>query len=141
MPLDDAMPFLSRNFDQFVEMMKKKIMAVNEWVPPDAKVSYLLNLLADGRQLSIPELEEIDSYVQSTLSKMRAIQEDGATSSKRSEKVAHKELFDFRQSEVKAEKSSLLPPPHSRSGLPPPAGKSKDCKYWIVSLGYQPVRV
>lgn len=128
MPLDDAMPFLSRNFDQFVEMMKKKIMAVNEWVPPDAKTSYLLNLLVDGRQLSVPELEDVDSYIQSVLKKMRSIQNDGDTSTKRSDKVP-KEYPDYHKLDSKAEKSSLLPPPHSRSGLPPPASKSKNCKY------------
>ncbi|XP_067935159.1 nuclear receptor coactivator 5-like [Watersipora subatra] len=70
MPLDDAMPFLSRNFDNFVELMKQKINAINEWVAPDKNVSYLMNSLAEGRRLSRDEVMLIDKYVQSVLQKL-----------------------------------------------------------------------
>ena len=70
MPLDDALPFLSRNFDNFVEMMKQKITAVNEWLAPDSKVSCLLNLLAEGSRLSLEEMMDVDKYVQSVLKKL-----------------------------------------------------------------------
>lgn len=71
MPLDDAMPFLSRNFDQFVDMMKRKISAVADWVRPDSKVTYLLNLLADGRRLSLEELEDIKTYIIASIARIR----------------------------------------------------------------------
>lgn len=74
MPLEDAMPFLSRNFDNFVEMMKQKITAVNEWVAPEKKVSYYLNLLADGRRVSLEELLQVDSYVKETISRAKTNQ-------------------------------------------------------------------
>ena len=70
MPLDDALPFLSRNFDNFVEMMKQKITALSEWVAPEKKVSYLMNLLADGKRVSMDELMEVDQYVQTLMKKL-----------------------------------------------------------------------
>jgi len=74
MPLDDAMPFLSRNFDQFVEVMKKKISVANEWTAPDHKVACLLNMLADGRRLTIVELESILCYVTGIHDKMKSVE-------------------------------------------------------------------
>lgn len=71
MPLDDAMPFLSRNFDNFVELMKQKISQANEWLTPDSKVAFYLNLLAEGRRVTLPEIIEVDKYVQAVIGKLR----------------------------------------------------------------------
>lgn len=71
MPLDDAMPFLSRNFDNFVELMKQKISQANEWVAPDSKVAFYLNLLAEGRRVTLAEIVEVDKYLQVVINKLR----------------------------------------------------------------------
>ena len=72
MPLEDAMPFLSRNFDNFVELMKQKISQANEWPTPDSKVAYYLNLLAEGRRVTLAEIIEVDKYVQQVMNKLRS---------------------------------------------------------------------
>lgn len=99
MPLDDAMPFLSRNFDNFVDMMKQKISAVNEWVAPNKKVGGLLNYLADGRRLTMSEMEDVDGYIQSVLSKMKKAQ---------SSTVAGSELLAKQGEPVKGHSRGLL---------------------------------
>jgi len=82
MPLEDAMPFLSRNFDKFVEMMKKKISTINQWEPPDAKNACFLNLLAEGRRITLAELQEVDKYIQVLIEKLKASEAAWAKSSR-----------------------------------------------------------
>lgn len=65
------MPFLSRNFDNFVELMKQKISQANEWATPDSKVAYYLNLLAEGRRVTLTEIIEVDKYVQQVMGRLR----------------------------------------------------------------------
>lgn len=72
MPLDDAMKFVSQNFDSYLQTLreKKRLEAPPDYsrmpegfVPPTDHVSYLMNLLADGRMLTSLELKEILDFV------------------------------------------------------------------------------
>lgn len=117
MPLDDAMPFLSRNFDNFVEMMKQKISAVNEWTAPDKKVVYYLNLLADGKRLTLAELSQVDKYVQSAVSRMKSAEAASSTG-------------------VSARREEPMPEPsRSRGMLPPPFERAADHGRMMSSAG------
>lgn len=72
MPLDDAMKFVSHNFDSYLQTLreKKRLEAPPDYsrmpdgfLPPSDHVAYLLNLLADGRMLTSVELKEILDFV------------------------------------------------------------------------------
>lgn len=128
MPLEDAIPFLSRNFDQFVEMMKKKIATINAWVPPDERVRYLLNLLLDGKHLKIPELEEINKYTVLAMNKLSEVEQpekkfsDSPGKSRSMDRNGEDILSKFgigrEESRGRSERSSLLPPPRQEMSSP-----------------------
>ena len=58
MPLEDAMPFLSRNFDNFVELMKQKTAQAKEWKKPETKGDEKRKRVAEGRRATKEEKME-----------------------------------------------------------------------------------
>ena len=73
MPLEDALAFVSRNFVDYLK--EKELKAVQtapapakpaistDFTPPDKQTSYLLNLLADNRFLTVDELDNVVDYL------------------------------------------------------------------------------
>ncbi len=85
MPLDDAMILVKRNFDNYIAEMREKanrlppaaaLPAVapipTDYLPPDKHTHYLLNLLADGRVLTLEELDRVLGYLEDRRVKMLA---------------------------------------------------------------------
>ena len=84
MPMEDALSLVSRNFETYVQELREKATAtpapvravvpapgppgpakaaMSDFIPPDAQMSYLLNLLADSRQLTVEELDKVIQYL------------------------------------------------------------------------------
>ncbi|XP_013421667.1 nuclear receptor coactivator 5-like isoform X2 [Lingula anatina] len=66
MPLDDAMSLVARNYEQYLKELRAKAPVPPpkvDFTPPDPSIAYLLNLMADGRQLTLEELEKVLKYV------------------------------------------------------------------------------
>lgn len=84
MPVDDAISLVSRSFDQYTKTTREKNAAAltaapvaaaaatatpssqrsaGPFVPPSSDILYLLNLLADSRQLTIEELDKVINYL------------------------------------------------------------------------------
>ena len=71
MPLEDALTLITRKFDKYVITKKERLAsssacthpAGRTYNPPGPNVVYLLNLLVDGRFLTLPELDLILEYV------------------------------------------------------------------------------
>ena len=68
MPFDDAMSLVARSFETYLQTQKEKAAAPASatsravpppFLPPPPDMSYLLNLLADNRQLTIEELDKV----------------------------------------------------------------------------------
>ena len=79
MPLDDAVDLVVSSFESYIQSQREKAAAPASagarappppFVPPSSDVSYLLNLLADNRQLTIEEIEKIVDYLQERKNKM-----------------------------------------------------------------------
>ena len=72
MPLDDAITLMTRNFEVYVQELREKATQREtssrkeppEFLPPDQHTSYLLNLLADNRILTLEELDHVLGYLQ-----------------------------------------------------------------------------
>lgn len=79
MPLDDALAFIGRNFDRYIQDMRERrergsVRPARRSISPshipaptssvDLTLPQLLNLLADGRQLTIPEIDRVISFLQ-----------------------------------------------------------------------------
>ena len=80
MPLDDAVSLIRRNFDTYLLELRRGGPAAggaanpapaavslpphHEFKAPDPKVTYLLNLLADHRFLTLDELDVVNVYLQ-----------------------------------------------------------------------------
>ncbi|XP_052229376.1 nuclear receptor coactivator 5-like isoform X2 [Dreissena polymorpha] len=77
MPMEDAMKLIATSFEKYIQTQREKVAgggsgvpgatpavpAQPPFLPPSADVSYLLNLLADNRQLTIEELEKVIGYL------------------------------------------------------------------------------
>ena len=84
MPLDDAVELVVSSFETYIQSQREKAAAPPAaaavpgatraapvpFVPPSSDVSYLLNLLADNRQLTIEEIEKVVDYLQERKNKM-----------------------------------------------------------------------
>ena len=84
MPLDDALDLVVSSFESYIQSQREKAAgpsaaapaapatrgAPPPFVPPSSDVSYLLNLLADNRQLTIEEIEKVLEYLQDRKNKM-----------------------------------------------------------------------
>ena len=82
MPLDDAVDLVVSSFESYIQSQREKAaappvtsvpgarVAPPPFIPPSSDVSYLLNLLADNRQLTIEEIEKVVDYLQERKSKM-----------------------------------------------------------------------
>ncbi|XP_064599452.1 LOW QUALITY PROTEIN: nuclear receptor coactivator 5-like [Liolophura sinensis] len=78
MPLDDAMSLVARSFDRYVQSVREKAAPPPRPAPgpapfitPEPGISYLLNLLADNRQLTVVELDKVISYLTERRNKLR----------------------------------------------------------------------
>jgi len=79
MPLDDALKLIASSFEKYIQAQREKVQGgavagvppaapgapapPPPFLPPTADISYLLNLLADNRQLTIEELEKVIAYL------------------------------------------------------------------------------
>ncbi|ESN94806.1 hypothetical protein HELRODRAFT_193795 [Helobdella robusta] len=67
MPLDDAITLITRSFDKYVLNKKERLTAAanakDVFQPPGQNIVYLLNLLADIRFLTVPELDSVLEYL------------------------------------------------------------------------------
>lgn len=75
MPVDDAINLIKRSFDAYQAAKREKEVAAARppgapatrvpppFVPPSQDIIYLLNLLADKRQLTVEELDKVISYL------------------------------------------------------------------------------
>ncbi|XP_067652006.1 nuclear receptor coactivator 5-like [Haliotis asinina] len=85
MPVEDAVGLVGRSFEKYVQSLKEKAAAAPAaapipasapgarpppFLPPSKEVSYLLNLLADNRQLTLEELDKIIMYLRDRRDKM-----------------------------------------------------------------------
>lgn len=70
MPLDDAVKLIAHNFYEFIQSRKEKMDRERSeagpyggYLPPDRETQYLLNQLADGRFLTVAELDRVIGYL------------------------------------------------------------------------------
>lgn len=69
MPVDDAVALIGRSFDAYQLAKREKEAAAvaarapPPFVPPSQDILYLLNLLADKRQLTVDELDKVIKYL------------------------------------------------------------------------------
>ncbi|KAL5022218.1 hypothetical protein ScPMuIL_001373 [Solemya velum] len=79
MPIDDAMSLVARSFETYLQSLRDKSQAAPPaatpaipatpstegapFVPPSADITYLLNLLADNRQLTLEEIDKVITYL------------------------------------------------------------------------------
>ncbi|XP_041375810.1 nuclear receptor coactivator 5-like isoform X2 [Gigantopelta aegis] len=78
MPFEDALTLISSSFKKYLQNMREKEVAaapvvvvekdsaatiVKAFLPPSKDVSYLLNLLADNRPLTVEELDKVIFYL------------------------------------------------------------------------------
>lgn len=73
MPLEDAIALVGRSFLKYIEGLREKSQAATSpqsavptrvFLPPSSEVVYLLNLLADNRAVTVPELDSVIKYLQ-----------------------------------------------------------------------------
>ncbi|XP_045192584.1 nuclear receptor coactivator 5-like isoform X2 [Mercenaria mercenaria] len=83
MPLEDAMKLVATSFEKYIQTQREKAAAPTPalpgaapaagsppFLPPSADIAYLLNLLADNRQLTIEELGKVIDYLKERKEKM-----------------------------------------------------------------------
>ncbi|GFN92386.1 nuclear receptor coactivator 5 [Plakobranchus ocellatus] len=90
MPLNDAITLIRRSFEQYVETLRVKASgaagtsstkgasaitsgagaAPRVFLPPTQEVTYLLNLLADNRALTVDELNQVIKYLEERRNKL-----------------------------------------------------------------------
>jgi hypothetical protein len=82
MPLEDSLTLIARSYEQYMAGIKDKALEPGAagggmdappkppFEPPSPDVAYLLNLLADRRQLTIEELDKLIVYLQERRDKL-----------------------------------------------------------------------
>lgn len=79
MPMEDAMKLVASSFEKYIQTQREKVAgppassaqsALPPFLPPPADVSYLLNLLADNRQLTVEELDKVIDYLRQRKEKL-----------------------------------------------------------------------
>ncbi|CAG5126674.1 unnamed protein product, partial [Candidula unifasciata] len=75
MPLEDAISLVGRSFLKYIDGLREKVQAppvvpTRVFLPPSSEVIYLLNLLADSRAVTIPELDTVIKYLQERREKL-----------------------------------------------------------------------
>lgn len=79
MPIDDALKLLARNYHEYLQIQREKINLNNvhnqfgNSLIKTPETRYLLNLLADGRFLTILELEEVINHLDSVKNSLLGI--------------------------------------------------------------------
>lgn len=83
MPLEDAVKLVASSFEKYIQAQREKVSAppaggasssLPPFLPPSADVSYLLNLLADNRQLTVEEIDKIIDYLGQRKDKMLGVE-------------------------------------------------------------------
>ena len=78
MPYEDSISLVQRNYEEYRKKKAEAAAALStqqDFLKPDSKQSYLLNLLADNRFLSVEELDTVLQYLQ--LRRDHALKKDG----------------------------------------------------------------
>lgn len=88
MPVDDALTLVGRSFETYVQTAREKTAAAAPppergapaapptarapppFLPPGPDITYLLNLLADNRQLTIEEIDKVIGYLRERRDKL-----------------------------------------------------------------------
>lgn len=83
MPLEDAMKLVASSFEKYIQTQREKAAVppagvpsaapaagAPPFLPPSADIAYLLNLLADNRQLTIVELGKVIDYLKERKDKL-----------------------------------------------------------------------
>lgn len=85
MPLEDAVTLIGRSFEQHQKTLREKEAAAAPppapsvpggrrtpppFLPPGPDITYLLNLLADNRQLTLEEIDKVIGYLRKRRDKM-----------------------------------------------------------------------
>ena len=84
MPVEDAMTLITRSFETYMQKEREKAPAAPApverappparpappFLPPGPDISYLLNLLADNRQLTTEELDKVIVYLRERRDKL-----------------------------------------------------------------------
>lgn len=83
MPLEDAMKLIASSFEKYIQTQREKAAAppaalpgatpapsAPPFLPASADIAYLLNLLADNRQLTIEELGKVIDYLKERKEKL-----------------------------------------------------------------------
>lgn len=83
MPLEDAMKLVAASFEKYIQTQREKaagpaaalggasaVAPPPPFIPPPADIAYLLNLLADNRQLTIEELGKVIDYLKERKDKL-----------------------------------------------------------------------
>ncbi|XP_076357856.1 uncharacterized protein LOC143250771 isoform X2 [Tachypleus tridentatus] len=84
MPVDDALKLVARSFHEYTlslrfsnqkpEKKEPQVFTRRSPSPPDRDIGFLLNLLADGKHLTMRELDKIMKYVQDRKDKLTEIE-------------------------------------------------------------------
>lgn len=84
MPVDDALKLVARSFHEYTmslrfsnpkpEKKEPQVLTRRSPSPPDRDIGFLLNLLADGKHLTMRELDKIMKYVQDRKDKLTEIE-------------------------------------------------------------------
>ena len=83
MPYEDAVTLVQRNYEEYRKKKAEAAAAVttqqSDFLKPDSKQAYLLNLLADNRFLTMEELDAVIQYL--TLRREHALKKEGVCTS------------------------------------------------------------
>ena len=94
MPSEDAIKLVGTSFEKYIQTQREKVApaaasstaasgsSTTPFLPPAADIAYLLNLLADNRQLTIEEIDKVMEYLKDRKNKLLVAEGRQPTESK-----------------------------------------------------------